>query len=209
MVIQRPDEDDLYSGDVVIPEAVTCQDITFSVTTIDAGAFEDCYELNSVVIGNAVESICENAFQGCTGLMSVTIGSGVTNIGAKAFNYCNALQTVTCRGTVPPVMASSNCFSNAAYSRAVLKVPRPEIETYAATDYWYKFSHIEGWGYLGPGDVNGDGVVGMDDLTRLITILVTDDLGGTDPTWADVNANGMVNMNDLTALINLLVFGHQ
>ena len=205
MVISRPDEDDNYSGDVVIPEDVTYQDVTFTVTSIDVGAFEDCFELNSVVIGDAVESIGENAFQGCTDLTSVTIGSGVTNIGAKAFNYCNALQTVTCRGTVPPVMASINCFTNAAYSRAILKVPRPEIETYAAADYWYKFAHIEGWGYLGPGDVNGSGTIDMDDLTRLINIMLTDDLGGIDPAWADVTGNGIVSMNDLTELINLLL----
>ena len=205
MVIQKPDEDELYSGDVVIPEEVTYEDYTFTVTAIDEGAFEDCYELNSVVIGDAVENIGENAFQGCTGLTSVTIGSGVTNIGAKAFNYCNALQTVTCRGTVPPVMASSNCFTNATYSRAILKVPRPEIETYTATDYWYKFSNIEGWGYLGPGDVNGSGTIDMDDLTRLINIMLTDDLGGIDPSWADVTGNGIVSMNDLTELINLLL----
>ena len=204
MVIQRPDEE-FYQGDVVIPEAVTYEGYTFTVTAIDAGAFEDCFELNSVVIGDAVESIGENAFQGCTGLTSVTIGSGVTNIGAKAFNYCNALQTVTCRGTVPPVMASSNCFSNAAYSRAVLKVPRPEIETYAATDYWYKFSRIEGWGYLGPGDVNGSGTIDMDDLTLMINIMLTEDFGGINPSWADVNGNGIVSMNDLTELINILL----
>ena len=205
MVIQRPDEDDLYSGDIVIPETVTYENYVFTVTTIDEGAFEDCYELNSVLIGDAVETIGVAAFQGCTGLTSVTIGSGVTNIVAKAFNYCNALQTVTCRGTVPPVMASSNCFSNAAYNRAKLIVPRPEIENYAATDYWYKFSHIEGWGYLGPGDVNGSGTIDMDDLTRLINIMLTDDLGGIEPAWADVTGNGIVSMNDLTELINLLL----
>ena len=204
MVIPRPDEE-YYQGDVVIPETVAFESYTFTVVAIDEGAFEDCYDLNSVVIGDAVEVIGVNAFQGCTGLTSVTIGSGVTSIGAKAFNYCNALQTVTCRGTVPPVMASSNCFSNAAYSRAVLKVPRPEIETYAATDYWYKFSHIEGWGYLGPGDVNGNGIIDMDDLTLMINIMLTEDFGGINPSWADVNGNGIVSMNDLTELINLLL----
>ena len=157
MVIQRPDEDNSYHGDVIIPDSVTYQGFTFSVSAIDASAFEDCYELASVVIGDAVETIGENAFQGCTGLTSVTIGSGVASIGAKAFNYCNALTTVTCRGTVPPVMANTNCFSNAAYSRATLVVPRQQLEAYQAADYWYRFSNIDGWGSAGMGDVNADG----------------------------------------------------
>ena len=203
MVISKPGEDDLYSGDVVIPEEVIYEDYTFSVTAIDEGAFEDCYELNSVVIGDAVESIGENAFQGCTDLTSVTIGSGVTTIGAKAFNYCNALQTVTCRGTVPPVMASSNCFTNATYNRATLIVPRQYIETYAAADYWYKFSSIEGWGSAGLGDANGDGYITISDVTAIINILLTDI--GIDNPDADLNHNGVIDIGDVTTLIHFLL----
>ena len=178
MVIQKQGEDNLYQGDVVIPDSVSYLDYVFSVTAIDASAFEDCYELASVVIGDAVETIGENAFQGCTGLTSVTIGSGVNSIGARAFNYCNALTTVTCRGTVPPVMANANCFSNAAYSRATLVVPRLQIEAYQAADYWYRFSNIEGWGSCGLGDVNADGIIGISDVTALTNALLTN---STDP----------------------------
>ena len=202
-VISKPDEDDLYSGDVVIPEEVIYECYPFSVVGIDEGAFEDCFELNSVVIGDAVESIGENAFQGCTDLTSVTIGSGVTTIGAKAFNYCNALQTVTCRGTVPPVMASSNCFTNATYNRATLIVPRQYIDTYAAADYWYKFSHIEGWGSAGMGDANGDGYITISDVTAIINILLTDI--GIDNPDADLNHTGDIDIGDVTTLIHILL----
>ncbi|MBR5726965.1 MAG: leucine-rich repeat protein [Muribaculaceae bacterium] len=203
MVIQKPGENNLYQGDVVIPEEVTYEDYTFSVVGIDEGAFEDCYELNSVVIGDAVESIGENAFQGCTDLTSVTIGSGVTTIGAKAFNYCNALQSVTCRGAVPPVMASSNCFTNATYNRATLLVPRQHIDAYAAADYWYKFSNIEGWGSAGLGDANGDGYITISDVTAIINILLTDI--GIDNPDADLNHNGVIDIGDITTLIHFLL----
>ena len=55
------------------------------------------------------------------------------------------------------------------------------------------------------GDVDGDGVVGMDDLTALINYLVY----GTsvNMTGADTDMNGVVGMDDLTALINYLVYG--
>ena len=208
MMIQRPGEDDYYQGDVVIPESVTYADYTFTVVSIDAGAFEDCYDLTSVVIGDAVKSIGENAFHGCTALTSVTIGSGVTAIGAKAFNYCNFLQTVTCRGTVPPVMASSNCFTNAAYTRATLRVPRTAQADYSTADYWFKFNQIEGYGSAGPGDVDGDGIIGIADITALIDYRL---YGETNNEFyfesADLNGNGRIDIADISTLIDMMLFG--
>ena len=157
------------------------------------------------MIGDAVEIIGEGAFQGCTDLTSVVIGSGVTTIGAKAFNYCNALQTVTCQGTVPPVMENSNCFSNAAYSRAVLRVPRQVVETYATADYWYKFNSIEGFGSAGLGDVNADGVISISDVTALINILLSS--SGEYYPDADLNNNGRLDIGDVTSIIDYLLHG--
>ena len=206
MVIQRPGEEDYYQGDVMIPEAVTYEDYTFTVVSIDAGAFEDCYDLTSVVLGDAVESIGDNAFQGCTALTSVTIGCGVTAIGAKAFNYCNALQTVTCRGMVPPVMANSNCFTNATYTRATLRVPRTAQADYSTADYWYKFNHIEGFGSAGPGDVDGDGKVGIADVSTIIDYIL---YGNSDEEFyfesADINGNGRIDIGDVSTLIDMLL----
>ena len=204
MVIQRPEDEDYYSGDVVIPESVTYESNCFTVVGISEGAFEDCYELNSVVIGNAVESIGENTFQGCTALTSVIIGSGVSSIRAKAFNYCNALQTVTCRGTVPPVMESSNCFTNAAYLHAVLKVPRQQVDAYAVADYWYKFEQLEGYGSAGKGDVNTDGIINISDVTALIDLILS---GGEYNPDADFNYNGKYDIGDVTTLIDFLLTG--
>ena len=54
-----------------------------------------------------------------------------------------------------------------------------------------------------PGDVDGNDIVGMDDLTALIDYLVY----GTEINMqnADVDGDGIVGMDDLTELINLLV----
>lgn len=56
------------------------------------------------------------------------------------------------------------------------------------------------------GDVDGDGVIGMDDLTALINYLVTNNATGLDMEGADCCIDGNVNMDDLTELINYLVF---
>ena len=206
MVIQRPGEEDYYQGDVVIPEDVTYEDQSFTVVCIDTGAFEDCYDLTSVVIGDSVESIGENAFLGCTSLTSVTVGCGVTAIGSKAFNYCNSLQTVTCRGMVPPVMASSNCFTNAAYTRATLRVPRTAESDYSTADYWYKFKIIEGYGSAGPGDVDGDGIIGIADVSTIIDYIL---YGNSDDEFyfesADINGNGRIDIGDVSTLIDMLL----
>ncbi len=60
-----------YSGVVTIPETVTYNGTTYSVTAIGNAAFELCSELTSVTIPNSVTSIGEWAFIGCTKLKSI------------------------------------------------------------------------------------------------------------------------------------------
>lgn len=205
-VVANENVEGYYTGNVVIPSTVTYQGMTFDVVAIDDNAFDGCYDLASVVIGENVTAIGEQAFQGCVGLTSVTIGSNVASIASKAFNYCNALTTVTCLGTVPPVMASSDCFSNVAYNRAKLLVPREAIETYQDTDYWYRFATIEGVGDVTPsmGDMNGDGRITISDVTTLIdTLLTTSDYYE----YGDLNGNGRLDIGDVTSLIDFLLRG--
>ncbi len=62
---------DEYTGTVSIPESVTYNGTTYSVT-----------------------SIGDWAFDGCTGLTSITIPNSVTSIGKMAFDRCNFLEEV-------------------------------------------------------------------------------------------------------------------
>ena len=55
------------------------------------------------------------------------------------------------------------------------------------------------------GDVNGNGVVNMDDLSELINYLLTNDATGINMEGADYNQSGLVNMDDLSELINHLL----
>ena len=84
-----------YSGRVSIPESVTYNGTTYSVTSIGWSAFSGCSGLTSVTIGNSVTSIGSWAFSGCTGLTSVTIGNSVTEIGYQVFYGCTGLTSVT------------------------------------------------------------------------------------------------------------------
>ena len=62
-----------YSGDVVIPESVTNDNITYIVKSIDRLAFNRCTALNSVSIPNTINYIGISAFERCTSLKAVYI----------------------------------------------------------------------------------------------------------------------------------------
>ena len=79
-----------YSGltTATIPETVTYNGTTYSVTSIGDYAFYYCSSLTSITIPNSVTSIGEGAFYGCSSLTSITIPNSVTSIGDYAFNGC-------------------------------------------------------------------------------------------------------------------------
>ena len=82
-----------YSGDIIIPETVTYEGTTYSVTAIGYGAFSDS-SLSSITIPNSVASIGRRAFYYCTWLSSVTIGNGVTFIDSEVFLGCRNLRAI-------------------------------------------------------------------------------------------------------------------
>ena len=83
-----------YSGDVVIPDNVVYNSITYSVASIGSSAFVYCSSLTSITIPNSVISIGSNAFAGCDGLETITVESG--NPVYDTRDNCNAIiQTIT------------------------------------------------------------------------------------------------------------------
>ncbi len=103
------DNRNAYSGDVVIPEKVTYNEVEYSVTSIEESAFYNCYGLTAVTIPNSVTSIGNYAFNRCSGLTSVTIPNSVTSIGSYAFYNCSGLTSITIPNSVTSI--GSNAFS--------------------------------------------------------------------------------------------------
>ena len=92
-----------YTGDVTIPETVTNDGTTYSVTSIGNMAFYYCTGLTSVTIPNSVTSIDYGAFRNCIGLTGVNIPNSVTSIGDDAFWSCIRLTSVTIPNSVKTI----------------------------------------------------------------------------------------------------------
>lgn len=61
--------------------------------TIGKQAFNFCYQLKKIVIGDGVTEIGEKAFNRCSILNMVVLGAGVQKIGTDAFALCELLPT--------------------------------------------------------------------------------------------------------------------
>ena len=79
------------TGELVIPEMVTYNELTYSVTTIGEWAFGACFGFNgNLVIPNSVTTISDCAFCYCNGFTgNLVIPKSVTTIGGSAFYYCS------------------------------------------------------------------------------------------------------------------------
>ena len=87
-----------HEGDLVIPEIVVFQEVSYCVTSIGDCAIYECPSLKSVIIGNSVTSIGEEAFGHCPLLRSVTFNGTIEQWGNVdlAFGWNDYVELVHC-----------------------------------------------------------------------------------------------------------------
>ena len=125
---------DKYIMDVKVPETVSYEGVTYTVTSVgDYGfsgypllltvelpntvtslgerAFYQCERLESVKLPDGLKEIPESCFYSCYDLRTVNIPEGVTTIGYRAFSDCSSLSSVTIPESV--VEIGSYAFSEA------------------------------------------------------------------------------------------------
>lgn len=82
-----------YSGTLVIPPSIMVSNVQYTVTSIGDHAFEDCADLESVVLPESITVLGESAFQE-SGLQTVELPTTINTIGRSAFYHCNNLKTI-------------------------------------------------------------------------------------------------------------------
>lgn len=71
----------LLPADVVIPESVTYEGITYSVTKIGAQAFQNCSSITEVTVGKELKNIGARAFLNCKSFTAMLLPDEFTTMG--------------------------------------------------------------------------------------------------------------------------------
>ena len=150
---------------------ITSITINENVVTIGEYAFAGCSAMTRVTIPNTVTYIGSYAFGGCTSLTEVVIPNSVTYVAGRVFYNCSALTTVdlgeNCRFNTEDwslnifkgctSLSDITCrslqawefyepmFDESTYTTATLHVPSSALNAYQNTNYWNKFTHVEGF----------------------------------------------------------------
>ena len=101
-----------YTGDIVIPETVIYDNITYDVTRIGENAFEYCWGVTTVTLPNSIIEIGKYAFYVCSGLKNINIPEGVKSIKEWTFYECSNLSRIIIPNSVVEIGDNSFCCLN-------------------------------------------------------------------------------------------------
>ena len=121
-----------YSGNVVIPETVTHNGVTYTVTAIGSSAFNRSSGLTGITIPNTIKTIGDHCFNYCSGLQNVVIPNSVVKLGRCVFHTCSNLKSAVIGNSVP--MLDEYCFQ---YCGQLSKVVIGSSVTYLAIKVFY------------------------------------------------------------------------
>ena len=123
-----------YSGDIIIPDEVTFNGLTFKVDGIGYKAFDNCTNLTSISLPSSMNYIDDRAFRNCSGLTSISIPNSVTYIGSYAFSGCSSLTTVTIPNSVTHI---NLCLFEGCTSLKCIYIPAECTICIYDEDYYY------------------------------------------------------------------------
>ncbi len=164
-------------------------------------------------VPEGVSVIADQAAREATSIAEVELPSTLVEVRSNAFSSITGITRVTCLATTPPECTGTNgnYFADAVYQNATLYVPMRSLERYKNAAVWSNFQHIEGVDTgddpFMRGDVNGDGLVNVGDVTALIGIVLGGSATAADCPAGDMNDDGNLTVADVTALISYVLAG--
>lgn len=109
-----------YVGDIIIPETIRYEGVTYKVTSIGANAFALCTEMTSIKLPNNLTSIGANAFDNCNGLKTIVFPPNLKTIDYGAFMYCTNLTSIKFNNKLKTI--ESDAFRG-CYSLSSITIP--------------------------------------------------------------------------------------
>ena len=132
--------------------------------------------------------------------------SSVAYLGDMAMAGMTGMKTFVTDATEVPALGNDVWAGVDQPSVPLITPDNQSAELYKAADQWMNFFFEPHEDYT-LGDVNGDGIVNIGDVTALINYLLSGDASSINLNGADVNQDGGVSIADVTALINFLLTG--
>ena len=116
----------------------TFEPASMALNITGKGALSENYTygtfIESLTIGNEINTIGERAFYGCSGLKNVILGSSVKVLEERAFYNCSSIESITCYSQRPPTV-NQNALYGLDYS-TIVYVPADYLNTYKMHDAW-------------------------------------------------------------------------
>ena len=100
---------DDYSGDIVIPETVTYNNVTYRVTSLCYMCFSGCSSLTSINLPSSITSLGDYCFDRCSSLTSINLPSSITSLGDECFSNCSSLTSIILPSSITSL--GDGCFS--------------------------------------------------------------------------------------------------
>ena len=179
------EENDEYSGSIVIPESINHNDITYTITEIGDSAFKYCISLTEIVIPKSVNSIESKAFTGCRNLSKV-----ISN------------------NETPPT-TEANSFDDLP-SNVILYVPNKNaMNLYREATGWNTFTKMRVVDVVDfePGDANCDKSLSVTDVVMLANAIMGENSNEFNEFAADANCDGVISVSDIVCTATVIMSG--